>query len=270
MYVILYLDLAQGRLPPCHYLRPHIFFCFLLFVVPPTRIELERSPYFVSEKSVNISCSTFGSNPQAYTRIWHEGKELPILETRAISPLESVIKAKFLPTQEDDGSFLVCRAENPLITSSAVEDQWKIDVRYAPKCSYKGPQRIFGAIGEKILLLCDVSPFPEEKNLEFTWKFSSDGGSKKSSLDLRTSVVDQMTDKLHYYLESEKAFGKVVCTARSLMGKFEDESLKGTEKPCIFEIVPKGTIYVCQSKQDMIYLHFFQTCLTWMHAVFLN
>ena len=31
----------------------------------------------------------------------------------------------------------------------------------APKCSYKGPQRIYGAIGEKILLVCDVTPFPQ-------------------------------------------------------------------------------------------------------------
>ena len=106
----------------------------------------------------------------------------------------------------------------------------------APKCSYKGPQRIYGALGEKILLLCDVSPFPEERNLEFSWKFS--GGKKKS---LKTTVLDQLTDKFHYWVEDEKAFGKVICTARSLMGKFEDESLKGTEKPCIFEIVPKGT-----------------------------
>ena len=54
------------------------------------------------------------------------------METKAISNLESKIIAKFLPIAEDEGSFLVCRAENPLIASSAVEDQWKIDVR----CKY--------------------------------------------------------------------------------------------------------------------------------------
>ncbi len=105
----------------------------MAFSVPPTRIELSREEsYFVSEKTYNISCSTFGSNPQAYTRIWHNGKELRILDTKAVSSLETMVTAKFVPTQDDEGTFLTCRAENPLIASSAVEDQWKIDVR----CNY--------------------------------------------------------------------------------------------------------------------------------------
>ena len=100
------------------------------FSVSPTRIELKRvAPFFNAEKSYNISCSTFGSNPQPYTRIWHQNQELPVIETKAISNLESKITAKFLPVSEDDGTFLICKSENPLITNSAVEDQWKITVK---------------------------------------------------------------------------------------------------------------------------------------------
>lgn len=86
-------------------------------------------PYFVADKDYEITCSTFGSNPMSYTRIWHNDKELPIIETQAVSGLESRITVAFTPNSDDDGSFLVCRAENPLIKSSAVEDQWKIDVK---------------------------------------------------------------------------------------------------------------------------------------------
>ena len=56
----------------------------------------------------------------------------------------------------------------------------------APKCSYKGPQRIYGAIGEKILLVCDVTPFPQGRNLKFQWNFQ-EGGSTKSNKVLRTN-----------------------------------------------------------------------------------
>ena len=56
----------------------------------------------------------------------------------------------------------------------------------APKCSYKGPQRIYGAIGEKILLVCDVTPFPQGRNLKFQWNFQ-EGGSTKSNKILRTN-----------------------------------------------------------------------------------
>ena len=103
---------------------------FFLIAVAPTRIQFKRlHSNFVTEKTYNISCTTYGSNPQAYTRIWHENQELEILESKAISSLESVITAKFQPLAEDHGSFLICKAENPLIANSAVEDHWKIDVK---------------------------------------------------------------------------------------------------------------------------------------------
>ena len=102
----------------------------ITFSVPPTRIEIKRgNPFFISEKTYNISCSTVGSNPQPYTRIWHRNSELPVLQTTAISHLESKIIAEFQPDSEDDDSFLICKSENPLITNSAVEDQWKINVK---------------------------------------------------------------------------------------------------------------------------------------------
>ena len=52
----------------------------------------------------------------------------------------------------------------------------------APKCSYKSPQRVYAAVGEKVLLLCDMAPFPEERNLEFEWKFLGLSGKKKQIL----------------------------------------------------------------------------------------
>ena len=115
----------------------------IIFSVPPTRIEIKRgNPFFISEKTYNISCSTVGSNPQPYTRIWHRNSELPVLQTAAISHLESKIIAEFQPDSEDDDSFLICKSENPLITNSAVEDQWKINVKcestqYFQCCQFK-------------------------------------------------------------------------------------------------------------------------------------
>lgn len=37
-----------------------------------------------------------------------------------------------MPTIEDDGKYLTCRAENPAIPDSALEDKWRLDVQYQP------------------------------------------------------------------------------------------------------------------------------------------
>lgn len=34
----------------------------------------------------------------------------------------------FKPTVEDDGKYLTCRAENPPIENSALEDKWRLNV----------------------------------------------------------------------------------------------------------------------------------------------
>jgi hypothetical protein len=42
-----------------------------------------------------------------------------------------------VPTVEDDGKYLTCRAENPDIPDSALEDKWRLDVQYQPVVSLK-------------------------------------------------------------------------------------------------------------------------------------
>lgn len=34
----------------------------------------------------------------------------------------------FTPTMEDDGKYLTCRAENPIVPESAIEDRWRLNV----------------------------------------------------------------------------------------------------------------------------------------------
>ena len=58
-----------------------------------------------------------------------------------------------------------------------------------------------------------------------------------------------MVDKFDYKVKDEKAFGKIICSAKSpvITETSQDESsLNGTEKPCIFEIIPKGKLFSLQ------------------------
>lgn len=40
---------------------------------------------------------------------------------------------QFTPTVEDEGKFLVCRAENPKLPEAGIEDRWKLQVH----CEYQ-------------------------------------------------------------------------------------------------------------------------------------
>lgn len=42
-----------------------------------------------------------------------------------------------MPGIEDDGKYLTCRAENPLIPDSQREDKWRLDVQYQPVVSLR-------------------------------------------------------------------------------------------------------------------------------------
>jgi hypothetical protein len=41
---------------------------------------------------------------------------------------QSLSVLTFIPTVDDDGKYLTCRAENPYIPDSAIEDKWRLVV----------------------------------------------------------------------------------------------------------------------------------------------
>lgn len=45
----------------------------------------------------------------------------------------TISELSFVPTTEDDGKEVTCRAENPSVQGMYMEDKWKIDV----VCEYK-------------------------------------------------------------------------------------------------------------------------------------
>lgn len=46
---------------------------------------------------------------------------------------DGVSLLQFTPTVEDEGKFLVCRAENPKLPEAGIEDRWKLKVH----CKYQ-------------------------------------------------------------------------------------------------------------------------------------
>lgn len=103
---------------------------FLTAVTPlDVAIQPPKRP-LSAQKEVELACSSSGSRPPALITWWKSGEQLfPSKELQVqegISTSSSIIV--FTPSVEDNGLVLSCRAENPFIPGSAIEEGWKLDV----------------------------------------------------------------------------------------------------------------------------------------------
>ena len=84
---------------------------------------------FSANKPTEIVCKTAGSRPLATITWWKGNTKLKKSKERHSEDgniTTSVLT--YVPSAEDNGIYLTCRAENSLILGSAIEDSWKLDV----------------------------------------------------------------------------------------------------------------------------------------------
>jgi len=70
----------------------------------------------------------------------------------------------FVPTIEDDGKYLTCRAENPVISDSALEDKWRLDVQYQPVVNLRMGETLNPDVikeGDDVYFECKVRANPK-------------------------------------------------------------------------------------------------------------
>lgn len=79
--------------------------------------------------SYRLTCETTGSKPRPVVSWWLGSKKMQNI-TEKISADRNVTTSTltFTPVSEDNGKYLSCRAENPAIPVSGIEDGWRINV----------------------------------------------------------------------------------------------------------------------------------------------
>jgi neural cell adhesion molecule len=76
----------------------------------------------------------------------------------------------FAPVIDDDGKYLTCRAENPSIPDSALEDKWRLNVHYTPVVTLKmgstlNPNDI--KEGDDVYFECNIRANPKAYKLSW-------------------------------------------------------------------------------------------------------
>ncbi|XP_018497735.1 neural cell adhesion molecule 1 [Galendromus occidentalis] len=86
-------------------------------------------------KSVELVCTSSGSRPPAVLTWWKGDQQVKATKEDfakgGLSTSTSVLV--FTPTADDHKRVIACRAENPSIPGSALEQNWRLDVHYSPR-----------------------------------------------------------------------------------------------------------------------------------------
>ncbi|GIY49979.1 uncharacterized protein CEXT_48041 [Caerostris extrusa] len=101
----------------------------------PLEVKIAAPHYPLNAGSrKQIICETTGSRPRALLSWWLDGKKIGAGTTDTVSDGGNltVSTLHLVPTPNDDGKILSCRAENPAVPNSAIEDEWTIRVH----CEY--------------------------------------------------------------------------------------------------------------------------------------
>ncbi|KAJ9594609.1 hypothetical protein L9F63_027408, partial [Diploptera punctata] len=102
-----------------------------IYLRPLTIRILSKQLPLVADRRYEVSCESAGSRPPAVIT-WYKGKRQLRRVKEETRENVTVSDLSFVPTTDDDGKAITCRAENPNITGAFLEDSWKIEVVFPP------------------------------------------------------------------------------------------------------------------------------------------
>ncbi|CAH0728186.1 unnamed protein product, partial [Brenthis ino] len=135
---------------------------------PLTVQILNKNRQFSADRSYEVECKTTGSRPEAQVTWWKGLKPLR-KKARNYSDTNSTTSIlTFVPEAEDHDGELICRAENPRVANSVIEDSMRLNVHYVPIATLKmgsnlNPNHI--KEGDDVYFECNVQANPKANRL---------------------------------------------------------------------------------------------------------
>ncbi|XP_076645162.1 neural cell adhesion molecule 2 [Halictus rubicundus] len=179
-------------------------------------------------KTYEIECVSSGSHPEAVFT-WWKGKHLVEYMARNFVDNPNITRSvlSYVPTMEDDGKYLTCRAENSVVPDSALEDKWRLLVYYAPIVTIKlGSSLKANDIneGDDVYFECDVQANPNA----YKMAWFKDG--KELHQNTTAGIFLHSGQSLVLQRVTRNSAGEYSCMATNIEGK-------STSKPVKLEIM---------------------------------
>ncbi|XP_061931269.1 hemicentin-1-like isoform X8 [Apis cerana] len=137
----------------------------------PLKVEITgRDKILSAGKKYETRCQSTGSKPPAVLTWWKASKQLKRTIRNFQEDGTSVSVLQWTPSIEDEGKFLVCRATNPKLQDTGIEERWKLKVHFVPVVTLKmgtslNPKNI--KEGDDVYFECNVRANPRAYRL--TW-----------------------------------------------------------------------------------------------------
>ncbi|XP_055708974.1 nephrin-like [Phlebotomus papatasi] len=137
-------------------------------LLKPLSVKIvEPASSLVADRRYEVLCETTGSRPNAIIT-FYKGKR-PLRRTKDESKNGTTIsELSFVPSVEDDGKTVTCRAENPNVTGLFLETTWKLNVVYPPIVTLRLGSTLSAEDikdGEDVYFECHVQANPQWRKL---------------------------------------------------------------------------------------------------------
>ncbi|PBC32430.1 Cell adhesion molecule [Apis cerana cerana] len=179
-------------------------------------------------RTYEIECTSSGSRPEAVITWWKGNHQVKHMARNfADSPNITRSVLSYVPTMEDDGKYLTCRAENPVVPDSALENRWRLLVYYSPIVTIKlGLSLKANDIneGDDVYFECDVQANP--KAYKLVWY--KDGKELHQNMTARIFLPSGQSLVLRSV--TRNSAGEYSCMAVNVEGK-------STSRPVTLEIM---------------------------------
>ncbi|XP_015585249.1 hemicentin-1 isoform X2 [Cephus cinctus] len=183
---------------------------------------LTKEPKVSADKKYTVECRTAGSRPEAVITWWKGNKQLKkMVQNYPPENSQSMSILSFVPSIDDDGKYLTCRAENPTIPDSTLEDKWRLDVQYQPVVTLRMGETLNAneiKEGDDVYFECIVKANP--KAYKLVW--FKDGKELKNNATAGIILSDH---SLVLRGLTRNSAGEYACLAANSEGKTTSEPL---------------------------------------------
>ncbi|XP_015518297.1 hemicentin-1 isoform X3 [Neodiprion lecontei] len=182
---------------------------------------LTKEPRLSADKKYDVECRSTGSRPMAVITWWIANRQIKKAKNYSTENNQSLSILSFVPMIDDDGKYLTCRAENPVIPDSVKEDKWRLDVQYQPVVTLRmgstlNPDDI--KEGADVYFECKVRANPKEYKLAWF----KDGKELKNNATAGVVLSDY---SLVLQGLTRSSAGEYTCLAANSEGKTASNSV---------------------------------------------